>query len=259
MGINMKLSILGCAGGIGGREKWTTCLRLDEDILFDAGTGLATLDMQALIKIDHLFLTHAHLDHVAGLALLVDAVQGKRSHPIIVHATQEVIAVLRQHLFNWHLWPDFGAIPSEQAPVLRWDALPLHTDLSIKGRTIYAAPVNHTSGSVAYLVSQAQAGFMFTGDMCSTPSLWKTLAARPQIRQVIIDCSFSNAEADLAQRSLHFCPDSLLREVEQISQQMEFLIYHLKPGQEDLIMQELQQPQARHQFSALRSGDRLDF
>ena len=149
MGINMKLSILGCAGGIGGREKWTTCLRLDEDILFDAGTGLATLDMQALIKIDHLFLTHAHLDHVAGLALLVDAVQGKRSHPIIVHATQEVIAVLRQHLFNWHLWPDFGAIPSEQAPVLRWDALPLHTDLSIKGRTIYAAPVNHTSGSVA--------------------------------------------------------------------------------------------------------------
>lgn len=100
---------------------------------------------------------------------------------------------------------------------------------------------------------------MFTGDMCSTPSLWKTLAARPQIRQVIIDCSFSNAEADLAQRSLHFCPDSLLREVEQISQQMEFLIYHLKPGQEDLIMQELQQPQARHQFSALHSGDRLDF
>ena len=63
--VNMKLTVLGCAGGIGGRERLTTCLLLDDDILLDAGTGLATLDIDALAKIEHVFLTHTHLDHVA--------------------------------------------------------------------------------------------------------------------------------------------------------------------------------------------------
>ena len=88
----MKLQVLGCAGGIGGRERFTTCLRIDEDILLDAGTGLASLDLEQLVKINHVFITHSHLDHVAGLALLVDSVMGKRTEPIMVHATVKVIA-----------------------------------------------------------------------------------------------------------------------------------------------------------------------
>ena len=75
----MNLHVLGCAGGIGGRERLTTCMLIDHDILLDAGTGLATLSIDQLINIDHVFLTHGHLDHVVGLTLLVDAIQGKKS------------------------------------------------------------------------------------------------------------------------------------------------------------------------------------
>jgi ribonuclease BN (tRNA processing enzyme) len=61
----MKLRILGCSGGIGGRHLRTTSFLLDHDILIDAGTAAADLSIAELAAIDHVFLTHTHLDHIA--------------------------------------------------------------------------------------------------------------------------------------------------------------------------------------------------
>src|SRR5690606_32229835 len=127
----MKLQILGCAGGIGGRERMTTCMRVDDDVLLDAGTGLASLELAQLIAIDHVFLTHSHLDHVAGLAFLLDSVLGERIDPVTVHASEKVIATLKHHLFNWHLWPDFAQIPGPEHPVLRWVPMRLGETVSL--------------------------------------------------------------------------------------------------------------------------------
>ena len=98
----MKLTILGCSGGIGsGRH--TTCLQVDDDILIDAGTGITTLSFEQLLAIDHVFITHSHLDHVLGLPLLLDAVGEQRSTPVVVHALPEVLDILSTDLFNWRL------------------------------------------------------------------------------------------------------------------------------------------------------------
>ena len=255
----MKLTVLGCAGGIGGRERLTTCLMVDDDILLDAGTGIASLSLEQLLRIEHVFITHAHLDHVAGLALLVDATQGKRSAPLTIHAAEEVISALVAHLFNWVLWPDFSALPTELAPTMAWQPLAHGATVTIGKRTVRSLPVNHARGSSAYEVCGAADGFLFTGDMFTTPALWQDLAARPQIVTVIVDCSFANAEARLADLSMHFCPASLIEDVAAVPQGVEFLIYHLKPGHEDLIMQELQAGGGAGRFRALHCGDEFDF
>ena len=39
----VKVRILGCSGGIGGRHLRTTSLLVDNDILIDAGTGVGDL------------------------------------------------------------------------------------------------------------------------------------------------------------------------------------------------------------------------
>ena len=52
----MKIKVLGCSGGIGGPAR-TTALLIDDDILIDAGTGVADLEPRALAAIDHVFLT----------------------------------------------------------------------------------------------------------------------------------------------------------------------------------------------------------
>jgi len=111
--------ILGCSGGIGsGRH--TTCLKVDDDILIRRRHRHHTLDFEQLLAIDHVFLTHAHLDHVLGLPLLLDSVGDLRTTPLTVHALPEVLEVLSAHLFNWHLWPDFREIPSPESPWLQF-------------------------------------------------------------------------------------------------------------------------------------------
>ena len=255
----MKLQILGCAGGIGGHERFTTSMLVDQDILLDAGTGLTSLSLEQLVLIDHVFITHCHLDHVAGLALLLDAVQGKKAGPVTVHATEKVIASLKKHLFNWVLWPDFATIPDPQNPVLCWQVMAHDATIDLGGRLISAYPVNHTVGSSAYWVRNNTDGFLFTGDMSSTPALWTALGQEKKLSKVIVDCSFANADCDIAERSLHFCPHSLLEEIRDLAHSVEFLIYHLKPGHEDLIMQQLREGGGAREFKALKCGDVFDF
>lgn len=247
--------MLGCAGGIGGRERFTTSLWLDDDILLDAGTGLTSLDLDQLVRIDHVFLTHCHLDHVTGLAFLLDTVQGKRTGPVTVHATEKVIDSLKKHLFNWTLWPDFAAIPNKETPALRWEPIEPGTTIDLNGRLLTPYPVNHTVGSAAYWVRNKKDGFLFTGDMCSTPTLWASVIREKKLSKVIVDCSFPNSEFDLAAASMHFCPRSLIDDIRAVGNTVEFLIYHLKPGQEDLIMGELGSAGSDHAFKAVTHGD----
>jgi len=255
----MKLQVLGCAGGIGGRERLTTCLKVDDDILLDAGTGATTLAIEDLIKIDHVFITHSHLDHIAGLALLADAVLGKRDGPVTIHATEKVIATLKSHFFNWLIWPDFTTIPTADNPILRWEPLQHGVPVVLNGRVITPNPVNHSVDAVGYWVHNNQAGFLFTGDMSTTTALWEKMRVEPMLRHVIVDCSFTNADFELAEVSGHFCPRSLVEDVKSMPLATEFLIYHLKPGQEEAIMQELQRDAGCRRFEALSCGDSFEY
>jgi 3',5'-cyclic-nucleotide phosphodiesterase len=87
----MHLRVLGCSGGIGGNLR-TTSMLLDHDVLIDAGTGVGDLTLSDLKQIDHIFVTHSHLDHVACIPFLVDTVGGMRDTPVIVHATLETLS-----------------------------------------------------------------------------------------------------------------------------------------------------------------------
>src|SRR6185312_16450709 len=103
----MIIRILGCSGGIGGKHLRTTSMLVDDDVLIDAGTGVGDLTLAELTAIDHVFLTHSHLDHTVSIPFLVDTMSGTRTTPLEVHALPETIEVLARHIFNWKVWPDF--------------------------------------------------------------------------------------------------------------------------------------------------------
>jgi cAMP phosphodiesterase len=84
---------------------------VDDDILIDAGSGVTRLSLEQLVAIDHVFITHSHLDHILALPLLLDSVGGMRDHPVTVYALDAVIEILRQDIFNWRVWPDFTEVP----------------------------------------------------------------------------------------------------------------------------------------------------
>ncbi|MBI3430771.1 MAG: 3',5'-cyclic-nucleotide phosphodiesterase [Hydrogenophilales bacterium] len=249
----MKLTVLGCSGGIGsGRH--TTSLLVDDDVLIDAGSGLTTLDFEQLVKIDHVFLTHAHLDHVLGLPLLLDSVGDLRDGPVTVHALPKVLDVLSTHLFNWQLWPDFREIPSKDAPWLRFVPLGLGETFTLKGRTFRPLPANHVVPACSIHLATAAGSLVFSGDTTHSDAFVAALNAIPDLRHLIIETSFENALVEIAKASRHHWPDSLAAELKLLTVAPEVWITHLKPGNESAIMNELRQTAPDWGVEALLQG-----
>lgn len=236
----MLLRVLGCSGGIGGNLR-TTALLLDQDVLIDAGTGLGDLTLSELQLIDHVFLTHSHLDHVAMLPFLVDTVGGMRRSPITVHTTAETLEILRSHIFNWKIWPDFTVIPDETRPFLRFSTVRLGETVDLGGRRITPLPANHTVPAVGYRLDSGEASLVFTGDTTACDALWEAVNAIDNLRYVIIETAFSNAEQDLAMASRHLWPDGLAVELAKLRRPARVFITHLKPGEGALTMAEVEE------------------
>ena len=236
----MKVRILGCSGGIGGRHLRTTSILVDNDILIDAGTGVGDLSIAELAQIDHVFLTHTHLDHIACLPLMIDTVGDMRSRPLTVHATDAVLEILRNHVFNWAVWPDFTEIPTADKPFLRFESLHLGAAVVLDGRRIVPLPANHTVPANAYQLDSGTASLVFSGDTGPCPALWKAVNKIVNLRTIIVETAFSNRERRLAAVSKHLCPDTLKEELSNLQRDAEIFITHLKPGQVELTMQEIE-------------------
>lgn len=114
----MRVRVLGCHGGETPRHR-TTCLLIDERITIDAGAVCRSLALEEQVRIDHMLISHSHMDHVKDLALLADQVIGRRQQSVMLHCGPETAETLSTSYFNNYLWPDFTKIPTPQAPVMR--------------------------------------------------------------------------------------------------------------------------------------------
>ena len=59
----MKIKVLGCHGGELPRHR-TTCFLIDRKLTIDGGAITAALELDDILAIDDIFLTHSHFDHV---------------------------------------------------------------------------------------------------------------------------------------------------------------------------------------------------
>jgi ribonuclease BN (tRNA processing enzyme) len=234
----MKLRILGCSGGISGNLR-TTSMLLDHDVLIDAGTGVGDLSLTELSVIDHIFITHAHLDHVACIPFLVDTVNPMRDRPLTLYATEATIEILRQHLFNWKIWPDFTQIPDERQPYMRYQPIEVGRTVELGGRKITPLPAAHTVPAVGFRLDSGASSLVFSGDTTVSDALWDEVNRINNLRYLIIETAFSNAEKDLAVLSKHLCPSMLADELRKLKHKPEIYITHLKPGEIELTMQEI--------------------
>jgi Cft2 family RNA processing exonuclease len=236
----VRLRVLGCSGGIGGRHLRTTSFLVDSDILIDAGTGVGDLSLAELSLIDHIFVTHSHLDHVTSIPFLVDTVGGMRGKPITVYATRATTEILKNHLFNWAIWPDFTEIPTPEAPFLRYQELEMGQAVSLAGREITAIPARHTVPAVGYHLDSGEGSLVFTGDTGANDALWRVVNRIGNLKFLIIETAFSNKERHLAEISRHLCPQTLAEELAKLERNAEIYVTHLKPGEIELTMQEIE-------------------
>lgn len=241
------MRVLGCSGAIAQGCR-TTSFLLGKHILVDAGTGVGDLTLDEMQAIDHVFLTHSHLDHIAALPLMLDAVSSRRTYPVEIHALPATLQALRQHIFNNIIWPDFTRIPTPEAPFLCMEPLAVGDVLTIADTMLEVLPARHSVPAVGYAARGATGWWVYSGDTeGQTTGFWdrvnKLHESEGGVAALFIETAFSNREQELARKSLHLSPATLARELTALQPQARsFPIYitHAKPQESGLIMREVQ-------------------
>ena len=114
----MKLKVLGCYGGQHPRPR--------DDVAPaqrhrgpGRGLGLRRALAEEQVKVKDILISHSHLDHTCTLPFLIDNNFSAPGFSLRIYAIPEVIASMKNHLFNNHTWPDFTCLPNDLTPVLK--------------------------------------------------------------------------------------------------------------------------------------------
>jgi cAMP phosphodiesterase len=254
----MDIRVLGCYGshlpGYG-----TTSFLLEETMLIDGGTITSVLTLEEQLKIEYVFLTHAHLDHIRDIMFLVDNIfYLKRSVPLVLVSTPQILDTVHAHLFNGQIWPDFSAIPSPAHPVLKM--LPIHQGESVKVGPwkVSVTPVNHTVETVAYTLESATEAVIFIGDTGPTEAIWAEANSRSRLKGIFIETSLPNRMEELAGLTRHLTPRGLAGELENLRhKEAEIYVFHVKLHHDEEIEQELRDLPDGRRIHLLRDGQTI--
>ena len=254
----MEFKVLGCSGGVGGMRA-TSAYAVGESILLDCGTGVGTLSLEQMARIDHIFISHIHLDHIVYLPLLIDSVAELRNTPLTVYASAETIASLQQHVFNWLVWPDFQKIPNEQSPSLIFHTLTEGETVVLDGVSITALPACHTVATFAYCADSGAGKLVYSADTTYCPEQIAAINALDDVRHFILEVAFPESQRSLASDSRHHCPSTFCMTVNALSGTPQIHLSHLKPGFENRIMADLDAQPLRVRPTKLQPGQILKF
>jgi ribonuclease BN (tRNA processing enzyme) len=176
-----------------------------------------------------------------------------------VHATRETIAILKNHIFNWEIWPDFAQIPTPQSPFMRYEEIELGRSVSLAGRAFTPLPAIHTVPAVGFLLDSGRGSLVFTGDTGPNDALWAIVNRLDNLKYLIIETAFANKERHLAELSKHLCPSMLAEELVKFERDAEIYVTHLKPGETELTMQEIEESSGRLQPRMLQNNQVFEF
>jgi cAMP phosphodiesterase len=233
-------------------------LLIDEQVVVDAGGITAKLSVEEQTGIDHVLISHAHLDHVYDLAFLADNVMAIRTTPLRVWAPEEVLDVLHRNLFNDQLWPDLTRLKLGDFPVLELCCLPKGTTTRVGSLNVRWAPTSHTVFAAGYLLADEETSILYSGDTTTTGAIWELGKGVEPLAAVFVEASFPNRLEPLALETGHLTPALLDLELAKLDKpEVPVKIFHMKPQYLEEIRAELASCQER--YRVLDGNERFVF
>lgn len=226
----MELRVIGCHGGETPRHR-TSAFVLDDRLAIDAGSLTSGMDLAAQSRLEAVLVSHAHLDHIRDLATIADNRAQNDSPPLVVAGTKPTLALLKKHFFNGKLWPDFTQIPHAGRPTIEYLVLKPEQPAKVAGFTVRAIAVSHTIDCSAFVVEGPGGAIAYSGDTGPTTRLWEILNEVSDLRAMLMEVSFPNAQQSVATLSGHHTPQTLEPELAKYKRPKELatLLYHIKP------------------------------
>jgi len=234
------IKILGISGGKSHTTALTS-LRISKDTIIDAGNIIYAME-DSLEDIEHIFLTHVHLDHIIDIPFLLDNIHENQTKPIKIYSHKENIQYLKKHIFNWEIWPDFSTIPMQNSKEFCMKFIPIDYNIPIIIDQVSITPIknNHTLYSCGFIIKKGENSLLFTSDTYCCDSIWEEINNNLSISTVIIDVSFPSKFKELAKSSKHLTPKLLQEELQKLKRDdVTIHISHLKPSYQKIVTSEI--------------------
>jgi ribonuclease BN (tRNA processing enzyme) len=236
----MKIRVLGCHGSQLINCN-TTSFLLGQNILVDAGTVTTVLSLKEQLKINYIFITHAHLDHVRDIMFLADNVcYQRREKPLVIFSTKGIIKTIHRHLFNDVIWPDFSRIPSPKSPLIKFQVNKPGKKQKIADLQVRAIDVHHVVETIGYVIESKDKAVIFLGDTGPTEEAWQVARKTKGLKAIFIETSLPDDMKDIADRAGHLTPLSLAAELKKLKgAKPAIYLYHMKPSYHEAIRKEV--------------------
>ena len=235
----MKFRVLGAFGGEGLGHRPSAFL-VNDKVLIDGGSVSGALTIPDQLAVEHAIISHAHLDHIAGLVYLTETLAFcEVGAAVTIASIDPVITTLRAGVFNDRLWPDFSKIPHPDVPVVKYRTLATDAEQRVGDLWVTPVAVNHTVPAAGFIVHDGSTGVVYSGDTGPTEALWRAARDVRGIRAVILECAFPNRLGPLGEVAKHMTPALIRREIDKLPPDIPVWIFHVKPQFHEEIAEEL--------------------
>jgi cAMP phosphodiesterase len=209
-------------------------------VAFDAGSLANGINDTERAEVRDVVLSHAHLDHIAGLPLFVDDLFPLLQEPVRIHAIKDVIRALEDHVFNWEIYPRFSEVRNHFGPVIQYCEIPSAGVFEVRGLKVSTLPVNHKVPSAGFLVEYDSSSVVLTGDTARMSEFWQLVNGYGRVDAILIECAFPNEFEDLASISHHLTPAGLESELLKLTADVENIyVTNIKPAYRDVVVEQL--------------------
>jgi ribonuclease BN (tRNA processing enzyme) len=234
----MRIQVLGGHGGLAPGFS-TTSFLINGELLIDAGSVASTLSISEQARIDHILISHSHLDHIKDLAFICDNCFGMREKPFEVHTHASVKKAIMDHLFNETIWPDFTLLPSSSNPTMRINAIGPEKPLNLLKYKVTPVLVQHPNNAMGFIVEDGNSAVLFTVDTAATERIWEIAKGIKNLKAIFTEVSFPNALKGVAVASDHHTPASLKIEIQKMPPSIPIILTHLKPNFREALFREV--------------------
>jgi ribonuclease BN (tRNA processing enzyme) len=214
----MRLKVLGAYGASDAEHNLTGYL-LDDWFAVDAGTLTSKLSFAQQARIQGVFITHPHADHIRDLPHLIHNRFSQNAGPLTIFASREVMDLLIKNVFNGVIWPDFSTLtsPFTGKPLLHYRVLAPGKRVMFNDIGLTAVPVDHAIPASGVIVELNGQAITFTGDTGPTIDIWKRTNKTENVVAIVTEASFPNDQQSLADETAHLSPQTFGEELKKIT------------------------------------------
>ena len=249
----MLVRIIGGHGGVSPGFKATSYL-IDGKLLLDAGSVASGIQIQEQVNIEHILISHSHLDHISDLAFLADNCFGMKDRPFNIYANTPVKMAIKEHLLNDVIWPDFTKLPSAEKPTLFFHDVVPGVQLSLGDYKIIPIAVNHPNGAMGFIIERKNTSVVFTQDTGPTDQIWEEAKKIKNLKAIFTEVSFPNSLSKVATVSQHHTPATMREEIKKMPKDVPIFLGHLKPNYQIQLFKEIAELE-EDRITILGSGD----